>query len=150
VDPDGREVFPDDFVGPLQEGDFRASELGLPPDTHIPDIPITPADVSTVQFPNVSILPVAEGTKPYSIHFEQYPFILPIPLAGKATATNFYTPQNETFTFPFVNSFLVQYDVTNDAAEQGVQERVISSKYLWNVEKKDLPSVHVYPDASAR
>jgi hypothetical protein len=71
-------------------------------------------------------------------------------LAGKATATNFYSPKSETFSIPFVNSFLVQYDVTNDASEEVVSKRTISSKYLWNVGKKDLPSVHVYPDASAK
>lgn len=33
VDPDGREVYPDDFIGPLNVGDVRASEIGLPANT---------------------------------------------------------------------------------------------------------------------
>jgi len=144
VDPDGLAIIPDDFIGPLEPGDMRASDAGLSPQTYIPDIEIKGSPLTEYEFLPVTILPVAPGTKPYSIHTERRDFELRIPLVGKASAANYYKPQDATMSMPFVNTFVMQYDVTDDEHESGVQPRVISKRLWWNVGKNKIPRIHVF------
>jgi len=94
-------------------------------------------------FTSANIFPLEGGNTPYSIHFEQYPFLVPIPLVGKATATNFYSPQSGTFVIPFVNTYIMQYDVTTTG--DYTPGRAISRNLFWNLGKKSILPVHVYP-----
>ena len=100
-------------------------------------------------FAPVKVYPIAKGSKPYSIHTEQNFGNITIPLAGKAAATNFYTPQSETWSIPFVNTYIMQYDVSADAAESTTTIHVIQSRvfpFQPNVGKKRIPMIHIYHD----
>ena len=97
---------------------------------------------STYTFSPTKIFPITEGNKPYSIHYEQHIGVLNLPLAGKATSTNFYTPEDATFPIPFNNRYLVQYDISNDG---NYKARVIQSKrFLIDIFKHDIIPVHHY------